>query len=209
MDAFGFVYGTESWRSPMRSILVSLALLAAMTAPSLAQQPGQAPLAARQAPLPPLPNPPGDISDSQAFVEYRSPLGFSVKAPEGWSRREQPGGVSFTDKYGNLTIELTDAPGAPTTASAKQVQAVALEALPQAVSVSKLSAATLPGGPAVVIAYASNSAPSPVTGKAIRLENEQHLFWRAGKLATLTLSAPFGADNADQWRLMTRSFRWN
>ncbi len=190
----------------MRSILVSLALLAAMTAPSLAQQPGQAPLAARQAPLP---NPPGDISDSQAFVEYRSPLGFSVKAPEGWSRREQPSGVSFTDKYGSLTIELTDAPGAPTAASAKQVQAGALEALPQAVSVSKLSAVTLPGGSAVVIAYASNSAPSPVTGKAIRLENEQHLFWRAGKLATLTLSAPFGADNADQWQLMARSFRWN
>jgi hypothetical protein len=186
-----------------------LALLAAMTAPSFAQQPGQVPITVRQAPLPPLAKPPGDIPDSQAFVEYRSPLGFSVKAPEGWSRREQPGGVSFTDKYGSLTIALTDAPTAPTAASAKQIQAVALEALPEAVTVSKIAPAAAPGGPVVTIAYASNSAPNPVTGKAIRLENEQYLFWRAGKLATLTLSAPFGADNADQWQLMARSFKWN
>ena len=194
----------------MRSVLLLAALLTGIMAGSAgAQQPSAAPMAARQAPLPPLAKPPGDIPDSQAFVAYRSPLGFSVKAPEGWSRREQQNGVSFTDKYGSLTVELTDAPMAPTTASAKQVQAARLEALPEAVTVSKIAAAAVPGGPAVTIAYASNSAPNPVTGKAIRLENEQYLFWQAGKLATLTLSAPFGADNADQWQLMARSFQWN
>ena len=34
------------------------------------------------------------------------------------------------------------------------------------------------------------------------------LFWKDGKLATLRLYAPYGADNVDQWRLMSRSFRW-
>ncbi len=195
----------------MRCTLVSAALLTvAMTTASLAQQATPAPLAtARQSPLPPLVNPPGDIPDSQAFVAYRSPLGFSVQAPEGWSRREGPGGVSFTNKYGSLTVELTAAAVAPTVASARQVQAAALAALPMAVTVGKVAPATLPGGAAVTIAFASNSAPNPVTGKAIRLENLQYLFWNNGRLATLTLSAPFGADNVDQWQLMARSFGWN
>ena len=195
----------------MRGILAAAALLmAAMTTASTAQQANPAPLAAtRQSPLPPLVNPPGDIPDSQAFVAYRSPLGFSVQAPEGWSRRERPNGVSFTDKYGSLTVELTQAAASPTVASARQVQAAALAASPMAVTLGTVAAATLPGGPAVTLAFASNSAPNPVTGKAIRLENQQYLFWRGGRLATLTLSAPFGADNADQWQLMARSFAWN
>ena len=193
----------------MRQVFI-LATLLTVAAPlsATAQPTSPAALAGRQAPLPPLANPPGDIPDSQAFVAYRSPLGFSVKAPEGWSRREQPNGVSFTDKYGSLSVELTDTSAPPTQATARQVQAAALEALPEAVTVSKITAASLPGGSAVTISYASNSAPNAVTGKAIRLENEQYLFWSAGKLATVTLSAPFGADNTDQWQLMVKSFLW-
>ena len=60
----------------------------------------------------------------------------------------------------------------------------------------------------MLISFASNSEPNSVTGKAIRLESDQYLIWKDGRVATLTLSAPFGADNADQWRLMARSFRW-
>ncbi len=201
----------RSRSSCMRCILVSAALLtAAMTTASLAQQAAPAPLAVtRQSPLPPLVNPPGDIPDSQAFVAYRSPLGFSVQAPEGWSRRELSNGVSFTDKYGSLTVEVTNAAAMPTVASARQIQAAALDASPMAVTVGKVASANLPGGAAVMLAFASNSAPNPVTGKAIRLENQQYLFWKGGRLATLTLSAPFGSDNADQWQLMARSFAWN
>jgi len=189
-------------------VVVTLLLTAGMAASSAAQQSAPPPLPARQAPLAPLKNPPGDIPDDQAFVEYRSPLGFALKTPEGWSRREQAAGAGFADKYGGIAVEVAAADAPPTVATAKQVQAAALEALPTAVVVSKVAAVTLPGGPAVVIAYASNSAPNAVTGKAIRLENEQYLFWQGGRLATLTLSAPFGADNADQWQLMAKSFRW-
>jgi hypothetical protein len=41
------------------------------------------------------------------------------------------------------------------------------------------------------------------------LENNRYLFYRAGHEAALTLSAPAGADNADQWQVMAKSFRWN
>lgn len=192
----------------MRFTFLSAILMAGMPVTALGQQAGPPVPSARQAPIAPLKNPPGDIADTQTFVEYHSPLGFSIKAPEGWSRREQPGGVAFTDKYGSVTVEVSDASSAPTVATAKQAQAAALEALPNAVAVSKVVLTTLPSGPATLIAYASNSAPNAVTGKAIRLESEQYLFWSNGKLATLTLSAPFGADNVDQWQLMAKSFRW-
>ena len=191
-----------------RTILSALMFSACLAGPSGAQQTPPAPLPARQAPLAPLKNPPGDIPDDQAFIDYRSPLGFMLKTPEGWSRREQPNGVTFSDRYGSIGIEISPATAPPTIATATQVQAAALASLPTAVVVSKVSSVALPSGPAILIAYASNSAPNAVTGKAIRLENEQYLFWRDGKVATLTLSAPFGADNADQWQLIAKSFKW-
>jgi hypothetical protein len=66
----------------------------------------------------------------------------------------------------------------------------------------------LPAGPAFVVTYGSNSDPNPVTNKAIRLDNASYYFWKAGRLAIVTFSAPAGADNADQWQLMARSFAW-
>ena len=53
-----------------------------------------------------------------------------------------------------------------------------------------------------------NENGSHVAEKAIREENERYFFWQNGKLVTLTLSSPYGADNADQWNLMSKSFRW-
>lgn len=167
------------------------------------------PLATKPVPLPPMTNPPGDIPDSQVFITYRSPLGFSIKVPEGWAQRISPAGVSFSNKYDAVGVSVAQAAAAPTPASVRQNQAVALGNSPAAVQVSKVEAVSTPAGQAVRIAYASNSAANPVTGKAIRLEDEQYLFWNNGRLATLTLSAPFGADNVDQWRLMSRSFQWH
>ena len=66
----------------------------------------------------------------------------------------------------------------------------------------------LKSGPAVLISYASNSDPNAVTNKQIRLEHERFIFFTAGKAATIDFAAPQGADNADQWRLMANSFRW-
>jgi hypothetical protein len=58
------------------------------------------------------------------------------------------------------------------------------------------------------VGYASNSDPDPVSSKQIRQENNTYLFFKNGKLATLTLWAPQGADNVDQWQQMAQSFRW-
>jgi hypothetical protein len=78
----------------------------------------------------------------------------------------------------------------------------------RAVQVNSVQAVQLPAGAAVQVDYASNSDPDPVTGKQVRLENNAYLFYNNGKLATLTLWAPQGADNVDQWQQMAQSFRW-
>ncbi len=118
---------------------------------------------------------PGDIPDTQVFVDYQSPLGFSIKVPEGWARTTTADGVTFAERYDTIAVRVTQAPAPGSTHRA----------------------------------YSSVSAANPVTGKTTRLENEQYQFWNAGRLATLTLSAPAGADNADQWHLISHSFRWN
>lgn len=63
---------------------------------SWAQSSGAAPTKSA-APLATEKNPPGDIPDNQAFVDYTSPLSFSIKVPEGWARREQASNVVFSD----------------------------------------------------------------------------------------------------------------
>ena len=166
------------------------------------------PLAKPQQPIVAEKNPPGDIPDNQAFVDYSSPLGFSIKVPEGWARRELPNDVSFSDKYNHVQAAVSPQPSAPTAASLKANEVAALERSPKAIRVASVKQVALPAGPALVVTYGSNSDPNPVTNKAIRLDNVRYYFWNAGKLATLTLSAPAGADNADQWQLMAKSFAW-
>lgn len=167
-----------------------------------------APLAAQPIPLPPERHPPGDIPDTQVFIAYRSPLGFAIKVPEGWARRLSADGVSFTSAYDGLEVRVSPAPVPPTLDSVRRGQVAALEKSSPAVRVAKIVKVRLPAGQAVRISFGSNSEPNAVTGKAIRLENDRYLIWKDGRLATLTLYAPFGADNADQWMLMARSFRW-
>jgi hypothetical protein len=72
----------------------------------------------------------------------------------------------------------------------------------------KVSDVQLPSGHAVLIVYTSNSDPNPVTGKQVRIENNSYLYFKNGTLATLTLWAPVGADNVDQWARISRSFKW-
>ena len=58
------------------------------------------------------------------------------------------------------------------------------------------------------IVYSENSEANAVTGKQIRLESERFLIGHGGNVATVTFSAPAGADNADQWKLMSDSLTW-
>jgi hypothetical protein len=153
-------------------------------------------------------NPPGDIPDSQVFIDYTSKLGFTMKVPEGWARSDQADGASFVDKLDGIILKATDVKHKPDVAAAKSDYVGELKKSERAVKVSAVKTVKLPSGEAIRIVYTSNSEPNAVTNKQVRLENERYLFYRNGKLVTLELYAPKGADNVDQWRLMSRSFTW-
>lgn len=153
-------------------------------------------------------NPPGDIPDTQVFIEHRSALGFSLKVPEGWARKDGPDGVSFTDKLDGVVVMVSAAASAPSVESVKRDYVPKMEAAGKAVKVAGVRAVKVSGGNAILISFTSDSEPNAVTNKQIRLENRRYLYFRNGKLAELDLYAPFGADNADQWRMMSQSFRW-
>ena len=153
-------------------------------------------------------NPPGDIPDSQAFITYSADL-YALKVPEGWARTVAGPNVSFASKLDGVSVTVTDAATAPTLETVKAQYVPAMVQAGRAVTVTKISAETLPAGGAIKISYSANSEPNPVTNKQIRLENARYLFWKAGKLAALDLYAPLGADNVDQWNLMSQSFGWH
>lgn len=154
-------------------------------------------------------NPPGDIPDSQVFVAYTSPLGFSLKVPEGWARTDRSDGARFADKYNAIDVAVNSAAtAAPTTASVNNHEAADLVKVGRAVKIGAVKSVKLRSGSAILIVYSSNSEPNPVTNKQLRLENNRYLIYRGGKIATINLSAPLGADNVDQWKLISDSFQW-
>ena len=202
-DGGGAVNGA-AFRSTRRRILLGAVLglgagLGAI-APAL-------PAAARETAVAPETNPPGDIPDDQVFIVYTAPQGFTIKVPEGWARTDRPDGVSFADKYDSVDVAITSGP-VPTVASVRAGEAATMEKTGHAVKIGSVKTVTLPSGEAVRIAYTSNSEPNPVTNRQIRQENERTVLGHGGKIATLTMSAPAGADNVDQWKLMNDSFRW-
>ena len=183
-------------RAPVAAaILVMLGALWALPA----AQAAQAPVAAEH-------NPPGDIPDSQAFIVY-SGAGFTMKVPEGWARHDSASGAGFNDKYNAIQISVADTSSAPTVASITANEVKQLEAMDRAVKVVDVKVVTLAGGTGVKVDYSINSAPNPVTNKQIRLEDVRYFVFAKGKLVTLDMAAPAGADNVDQWSLMSNSIR--
>lgn len=169
----------------------------------------EAPIQSTETAVAPEVNPPGDIPDSQAFIKYTNTTGgYQLEVPEGWARTERGGNVSFVNKFDGVSVTFTSVSAAPTAASARANEAKQIQSRGRAVTITGVSEASLPGGKAVVIKYTSNSDPNPVTNKRIRLENEAYIFYGNGKEATLTVWAPAGADNVDQWKRMSNSFRW-
>lgn len=191
-----------------RSRLGTLALVMALGA-GVANFAATVARAAQEAPIAKEKNPPGDIPDDQAFVSYTSPLGFSLKVPEGWARTDGPDRVSFADKYNEINVTVESSKGAPSVGSVRAGQAAELERTGRAVKVSDVTDAKLATGAGVKIAYTANSQPSAVTGKQIRLECERFVIGHGDKLAQVSFCAPEGADNVDQWVLMSNSFAWH
>lgn len=170
---------------------------------------GEVPVRSTESAVAPEVNPPGDIPDSQAFVTYApAGAGYSIEVPEGWARTGDGSPVSFVSKLDGVRVDVSPATTAPSAATAKVTEAKQIGAQGRAVSVTGTSDVTLPSGKAVLVKYESNSEPNSVTQKQVRLENEAYLIFKNGKLATVTFWAPKGADNADQWNRMSKSFRW-
>jgi hypothetical protein len=150
-------------------------------------------------------NPPGDIPDDQVFVPYTSSAGgYSLKVPEGWARSEKGSDVDFTDKFDGVAV-IVDAVATPPTIKDVVAKLAKAEKAFKIVSVREI---VLPAGSAFLIKYESESEANQVTNKRIRLEDEAFVFHKNGKTAILILWAPVGADNADQWKLISESFRW-
>ncbi|HHW41338.1 MAG TPA: hypothetical protein GXX19_09375 [Syntrophomonadaceae bacterium] len=169
----------------------------------------QSTAANKEQPLAPEKNPVGDIPDSQVFVKYISNQGgYELKVPEGWARKIRGSDASFTDKFDGIEVKISQSAKAPSPESVKVDQAATLQKTGRAVEIKSISEVTLNGGSAVLIKFNSNSEPEQVTGKQVRLDNEEFLFYKNGKIAALRLWAPLGADNVDQWKLISNSFRW-
>ena len=167
-----------------------------------------APTGPTEQPITPEQNPVGDIPDNQAFVTYTAPVGYALDVPEGWARTAQANDVTFINKFNGLRVTLAPIAAAPTAATATQTIIPAFIAAGRAVTVSAVQDVTLPAGAAVKIVSSANSAPDEVTNKQVRLEQNTYLFFKNGELATLTMEAPQGADNVDQWKRIAESFRW-
>jgi hypothetical protein len=152
-------------------------------------------------------NPPGDIPDTQVFVDYQH-AGVTMKVPEGWARADEANGAIFSDKYNRIEL-TTQAVNAPLSASSvTSHEAKDLVAKGRAVKIIAVKNVKLDGGNAVRIDYSANSEPNAVTSKQIRLEEVRfYLQGPSGKMAVLDMSAPNGADNIDQWNLMSNSLR--
>lgn len=160
-------------------------------------------------PVAPEQNPPGDIPDTQAFVTYTSPTGgYKLDVPEGWARTTNGANVTFKDKIDGLKVDESSAGAPPTTAEVQQSIVPRIERAGRAVKTAGVQQVQLRAGAAVLLKYTSNSDPNPVTGKQVRLEDNTYVFYKKGKEALLTLWAPQGADNVDQWQRIASSFTW-
>jgi hypothetical protein len=167
------------------------------------------PVKSNEKPLPPEKSPVGDIPDSQAFVNYTSVLGgYSIVEPEGWSRTENGSNASFIDKFNGVKVSMTSDSKPFNIENIKNNQVKTLIANGRAITINEIKEVTLPSGKAVLVKYYSNSDPNPVSNKQIRLENQTFFFYKAAKVGSLTVWAPLGSDNVDQWKKISESWRW-
>ena len=172
---------------------------------------GEVPIRTTETAVAPEVNPPGDIPDSQQFVNYSNAAGgYKLDIPEGWARTEDGASTKFVNKFDGVSVDvgMASSQAAPTASSVRANEAKVIQSQGRAVKITNVADVSPPGGKAVVVKYTSNSDTDPVTNKQVRLENETYLFFRNGKEAMLTVWAPQGADNVDQWQRMAKSFRW-
>jgi uncharacterized lipoprotein YehR (DUF1307 family) len=154
-------------------------------------------------------NPPGDIPDTQAFVKYTSSNGgYELQVPEGWARTTNASSAKFVDKFDGVRVDFSNVTYALSADAINQNVIPDLVKNGRAVTVTSVKYIKLKGGSAVEVSFTSNSEPDAVTNKQVRLENKSYYFMNNGKMAAMTVWAPQGADNVDQWNFISNSFKW-
>lgn len=154
-------------------------------------------------------HPLGDIPDSQAFVRYTAASGgYSLEVPEGWSRLNAGGGVSFTSKLNRVEVAVRPALSVPSVASVRSGVLASLIRADPSLKVTLLRPMQLPAGPAVLARFTSAGAANEVTGRRETLENDLYVLRNGQREVVLRLSAPLGSDNVDAWTRMARSLAW-
>lgn len=149
----------------------------------------------------------GDIPDNQVFLAFRNAgAGYSIKYPEGWAQRGSGDLVTFEDK--NNLVRITVDTGAKVTVARAATEMARLRQQTPSLRFEPPSRVVLSGKPAVKIAYSTESAPNPVTGKRVKLVVDRYYVPGPGKRAVLDLGTPEGVDNVDAYRLMSESFTW-
>jgi cytoskeletal protein RodZ len=154
-------------------------------------------------------NPPGDIPDNQAYVAYQPPgARVSVKVPEGWARTTSNATTSFNDKLNRIQVTPSATSTAPTVQSVTASVVPTLKAQVPQFAMGKVTEVSRNAGKVVLVTYQGDSAPDAVTGKVVRDAFEQYIYFRAGRMLSLTLSGPTNADNVDPWKIVSDSVRW-
>jgi hypothetical protein len=120
----------------------------------------------------------GDIPDNQVFLVHTGP-GYSVKYPEGWTKKGTGRNLTFSDKDNSIHLVVTTGnPPVKVTGGRAKIELRRL-------------------GP-----------PDPVTGKRPLLLIDRYVYAKGGRYAVLDLATPKGVDNVDAYRLISNSFRW-
>jgi hypothetical protein len=149
----------------------------------------------------------GDIPDNQVFLSFGDhSIGYSIRYPEGWTRRGSGVNVTFQDKAN--VIHVVVAKGAPPAPASVMAALARLRQSDPTIKVGQPQRLTISGAPAIKVTYTRLSAPDPVTGKRLPLTIDRYVYAHGGKVATLDLGTPLGVDNVDAYRMISRSFRW-
>jgi hypothetical protein len=114
----------------------------------------------------------------------------------------------FSDEYNRITLSVEGASQPFDLAYATSILAPEIEKMEKAVRITEIAEIKLKPGRTVKIAYDANSEPHEITNKRVRQENERFYFVKDDRLVTLNLTTPKGADNVNQWRLISSSFCW-
>jgi hypothetical protein len=149
----------------------------------------------------------GDIPDNQVFlVFHNSTGGYSIKYPEGWTQQGHGPNVTFKDKNNLVRIVIAHG-GAPSLGSVS-AQLAALKRSTPTLAFTAPHAMQVGSAQAVKATYTTLSAPSPVTGKRVKLIVDRYELARSGRVALVDLGTPKGVDNVDAYLMMIESFSW-